>query len=163
MDPRAALRTGIDMAHLVVQSYLADLDDADLMRRPAPGCNHIKWQLGHLIVSEHKGLQSISPGSMPPLPAGFAERYTNQTAASDDSAAFDSKEELLRVAQQQRAATLAALSQMSDADLDKPSPEPIRAYAPTYGAVFSVQGSHWLMHAGQWAVVRRQLGRAPLF
>jgi hypothetical protein len=31
------------------------------------------------------------------------------------------------------------------------------------GALFSVEGSHWLMHAGQWAVIRRQLGRKPLF
>jgi len=22
---------------------------------------------------------------------------------------------------------------------------------------------HWLMHAGQWAVVRRKLGKPPLF
>jgi hypothetical protein len=29
--------------------------------------------------------------------------------------------------------------------------------------VFSMQGSHWMMHAGQWAVLRRKLGRPPLF
>jgi hypothetical protein len=31
------------------------------------------------------------------------------------------------------------------------------------GDVFSMQGGHLLMHAGQWAVVRRKLGRKPLF
>ncbi len=24
-------------------------------------------------------------------------------------------------------------------------------------------GDHWLMHLGQWSVIRRQLGRKPLF
>ena len=38
-----------------------------------------------------------------------------------------------------------------------------RSRAPSVGAAFSMQGGHWLMHAGQWAVVRRQLGREPIF
>ena len=29
--------------------------------------------------------------------------------------------------------------------------------------MFSLFGSHWLMHCGQWAVVRRELGRKPIF
>jgi hypothetical protein len=29
--------------------------------------------------------------------------------------------------------------------------------------IFLMQGTHWTMHAGQWAVIRRKLGRAPLF
>ncbi|MEX0819769.1 MAG: DinB family protein, partial [Pirellulaceae bacterium] len=65
--------------------------------------------------------------------------------------------------QEQRAGTLAALAKLSDEDLDKPSPEAIQSYAPNVAAAFSMQGSHWLMHAGQWAVVRRQLGKPPLF
>jgi len=36
-------------------------------------------------------------------------------------------------------------------------------HAPTIGAMFSMHGTHYVMHAGQWAVVRRQLGRKPLF
>ena len=36
--------------------------------------------------------EGVAPGSMPPLPGGFADRYTKETAASDDPAAFDSAE-----------------------------------------------------------------------
>ena len=52
---------------------------------------------------------------------------------------------------------------MSDADFDQPGPEPMRAYCPTVGSVFTLQGTHWMMHAGQWAIVRRKLGKPPLF
>ena len=97
---------------------------------------------------------------MPPLPAGFAEKYTNETAASDDPKAFATKAELMKAYKEQREGTLAALAKVTDADLDKPSGFD---WSPTVGSIYSLQGSHWLMHAGQWAVVRRQLGRKPLF
>ena len=100
---------------------------------------------------------------MPALPDGFVEKYTKETAASDDATAFCTKAELLAAAAEQWAAALAALAEMSDDDLDAATPEPVNAYAPTAGAVFSMLGSHWMMHSGQWVVVRRQLGRPPLF
>ncbi len=160
MNSREAIRLGLDTGNMVALSYVQDLSYADLMRRACPGINHINWQLGHLIVAENHMVNQACPGTMPGLPAGFAEKYTKETAASDDAAQFCAKEELLKAAAEQRAGTLAALEKLSDADLDRPTGI---EYAPTVGALFSLQGSHFLMHAGQWAVVRRQLGRAPLF
>ena len=78
----------------------------------------------------------------------------------DDPSAFCTKAELMQVAAEQRAATLAALEKIDESEFDKPTGV---EWAPTKGAMFSMQGSHWLMHAGQWAVIRRQLGRPPLF
>ena len=61
-----------------------------------------------------------------------------------------------------RAATLAALEEMPDADLDAPSPESFREYFPTVGQMFTLIGTHPMMHAGQFVVVRRQLGKPVL-
>jgi hypothetical protein len=119
--------------------------------------------MGHLISSEHQMINGVCPGSMPVLPDGFAERYTKETATSDDAAAFDSKAELRQLLEDQREGTLKALAGQSDEDLSKPAPEEMQAYAPTVADVFSLQGGHWMMHAGQWAIIRRQLGRPPLF
>ena len=102
-------------------------------------------------------------GAMPALPAGFAEKYSKDTAAVDDPAAFDSKAELVKLFEQQRAAALAALAKLSADDLEKPAPEKMQSYAPNFGSAFSMLGIHWTMHTGQWAVIRRQLGRAPMF
>ena len=48
------IKNTIDMGHMVLTTYLSDLSDADLMVRAVPGTNHIAWQLGHLIASEHQ-------------------------------------------------------------------------------------------------------------
>ncbi len=163
MNGSEAIKAGIDMGDMITMSYIQDLTDEQMMQRPHPECNHLKWQIGHLIASENMMINGVAPGSMPALPEGFGERYSKETATSDDASAFDSKDELLRLYQEQRAGTLAALANCSDEDLNAPAPESMQSYAPTVGAAFSMQGSHWLMHAGQWAVVRRQLGKPPLF
>ena len=160
MNVKEALKLSIDMGRMVSMGYVDDLSDEELMRRPHPECNHIKWQLGHLISSEHMMMEQVASGSMPPLPDGFPERYTKETAASDDPSVFDTKADLLKTFEAQRAGTLAALEKTDEADFSR---ETGVEYAPTVGAMFELQGSHWLMHAGQWAVIRRMLGRAPLF
>ncbi len=160
MDSREAIKGSIDTADFVAMGYLADLTDQDFMLRPHPGCNHINWQIGHLVTAEHDLIEKVAPGAMPALPVGFAEQYTKETATSNDPTKFGKKDELLRVAKEQRAATLAALSKVSDADLDRPTG---LDYAPTVGAMFLLQGSHWLMHCGQWVIVRRSLGKPALF
>jgi hypothetical protein len=160
MNTRDALKLGIDMGDYVSLSYIQDLSDEELMERPHPECNHLNWQVGHLIASENEMMKLVAPECMPPLPPGFAERYSRDAATSNDPAKFCKKEELLRVQKEQRAGTLAALAKMRDEDFDKPTGVD---YAPTVGAMLSMQGSHWLMHCGQWVIVRRRFGRPPLF
>ncbi len=160
MDIRDAFRLNLEVSEMVCMGYIEDLQDEQLMLRPHPDCNHINWQLGHLIVSEHEMLSKVAPGKAAPLPEGFAEKYSRDTAKSDNPADFAKKEELLAAYRQQRQAALAALAEAQDADFDKPSG---LDYAPTVGAVFNMLGSHWLMHAGQWVIVRRQLGLKAKF
>ena len=163
MNAREALKASMDTGNMVSMAYLDDLTDEDFMRRPHVGCNHINWQVGHLVASENQMVNGIIPGSMPDLPEGFADRYTKETATSDDAAAFATKEGLLRAYNEQRAAAVVALDGLTDEQLDSASPEEMQGYASTFGAVFNLLGGHWLMHAGQWVIVRRELGREPLF
>ena len=160
MQAHDVIRQVIEMGNTVGMGYLSDLTDDDLLQRPDPGCNHVNWQVGHLIVSENHSINQAVPDSMPPLPAGFAEKYSPSTAGRDDLSAFATKAELMETLQQQRAATLNVLGTLSAEDLDKATGI---SYAPTVSSLFTLQGTHWLMHAGQWVVVRRQLGHAPLF
>lgn len=156
VNSRDAIKLSLDMGEFVAMTYLADLTDNDLMLRPHPKCNHLNWQIGHIISSEHKLLKDIVPGGMPSLPAGFAEKYTQETAALDDASKFSSKDELMSTYKVQRAATLKGLAAMSDSQLDANTGV---EYAPSVGSMFALQGSHWLMHCGQWVIVRRNLGK----
>jgi len=163
MNAHDALKLALRSSDGVWKMYLDDLSDAELLERPVDKANHIAWQLGHLITAENGLTSQVCPGVMPELPEGFAERHTSETAASDDPNSFLSKDEYLQLFQQQRTATLAALDGLTAEQLDEPAPEDLRHICQTVGGVFALQASHWTMHAGQWAVIRRKLGRPPLF
>jgi hypothetical protein len=163
MNAHQAIQLVLDDASMITNMYLSDLTDADLLARPVPGANHIAWQLGHLLLSGYRIVEAVAPGALPALPADFAEKYTTETAALDDPAAFHTKQVYLDAYEQQWSAIRKALDGVSEADLDKPAPEQFRSFLKSVGHAFSLQASHWLMHAGQWAIIRRKLGRPPLF
>lgn len=163
MTIAAHIKAALELPRFVVHSYLEDLADDDLFVRPLETMNHIAWQLGHLIAGEHSHIEQVVPQSMPRLPDHFVEQHSKETAGSNDRARFLTKAAYLRLMEQQRAGTLSVLATLSDEELSQPSPEPIRYFGPTVGCVFAGESAHWMMHAGQWAVVRRKLGRPPLF
>ena len=162
MNAKDALRSTMDLSLFVLEKYVSDLSDADLLMRPGPGCNHLAWQLGHLIASEVGLLSGICPGKAAELPAGFAEKHDKDKTGSDDPSQFCTKQEYLDLFAKARAATQAALAELPEATLDAPSPERLRSMFPTVASVFTLIGTHPMMHAGQFVVVRRQLGKPVL-
>jgi hypothetical protein len=161
VDIKQAIEFNFRMADFVVNAYLTDLDDKDLLVRPVPGANHIAWQLGHLIFAERYMVERVAPGSMDPLPEDF-ERYGRGSAATDNPEEYLSKEAYLELAKKVRAGTLRVVERLSPADLDQPVTQ-IPPFAKNAGEALLTVGGHWLMHVGQWAMVRRKIGRPPLF
>ena len=113
LHTKEAIQSAMDMSLFVLNSYLADLSDEELMLRPSPECNHLNWQLGHLISSEVHLVNSICPGKGATLPEGFAEQYDKSTTGSDDPAQFRDKGELQALFTEVRAATLAACGKIA--------------------------------------------------
>ncbi len=163
MNAKEAIKAASVVPDFLWKAYIEDLTDEEMLVRPVEGANHIKWQLGHVIASERGLVETVCPGKMPALPEGFAERYAKETASSDDPAAFDSKADLIRLAEEQNAAAAQVLESLSDADLEQPMPEKYQMFGPTVAHLFTMLPAHWTMHAGQWAVIRRKLGKPPLF
>ena len=157
------LRQSLELPAFIVKAFLQDLSDDELFVRPASGMNHIAWQLGHLLCSENSHINLVTASQMPPLPAGFAEQHAHRTTGIDDPGSFRTKNEYLALIGEQRSATLQLLTGLSDTELQEPSPASIGYLGPTVACVFSGTATHWMMHAGQWSVVRRKLGRQPLF
>ena len=163
MNAKDALRGALKANHDILKMYLADLSDADLLVRPVPNANHIAWQLGHLISAEAR-FQTMVPGGQPvELPAGFDKQHNKETAAAQAPAGFRTKQEYLDLFDRVRNATMAALDRVADADLDKPIEGQIARLAPNVGALFFLLANHEMMHAGQFTVVRRKLGKPVLF
>jgi len=163
MNTQEAISATLGTSSMVLNSYFGDLTDTELLTRPAEGCNHLAWQLGHLIASECNLLEMICPGSAAALPDGFADQHSKEMAGEDDAAKFCTKQEYLDLFDKVHAATLAALKKCSDADLDKPGPEEFGELCPTIGHVFVLIATHGMMHSGQFVPVRRKLGKPVLF
>lgn len=159
MNAKDSIKGTMALSLTVLKSYYGDMSDAELMKRPGPGCNHLAWQLGHLIASEAQLLEMLAPGTAPALPAGFAEQHNKETIGSDDASKFYTKQQYTDLLDKVRAATEAVLDKLPDGDLDKPGPERMRRMCPTIGSFFGLIATHPMMHAGQFVPVRRALGK----
>jgi hypothetical protein len=164
MNGKDAIKTALRGTAHLLNWYLSDLSDADLLVRPVPGANHIAWQLGHLIVAEDSLIGKHIPGaSFPELPAGFREKHTKEAASSDAPTAFLKKTEYLSLFNNLREMSVTAVDKLSDADLDRPNTGNMAKFAPTLGELLLLQSNHTMMHVGQFSAVRRKLGKPVLF
>jgi uncharacterized damage-inducible protein DinB len=164
VNAKDAIKHALNANHWVLTSYLADLSDADLLVRPVPGANHIAWQLGHLIAAEGVMFMQQIPGAKPvELPAGFADQHGKDTSSSDSPTGWKSKAEYLELFGKVRKALIEALDQLPDADLEKATTGRVATIAPTVGALLLLAANHEMMHAGQFTVIRRKLGKPVLF
>lgn len=147
----------------LLKNALADFSDADMVVRPCPGANHAAWQLGHLIVAETHFGNTVKPGIMPELPAGFSDKFNKSTTSIDDPKAFASKAELLSQFEKTRTGTIKWVRSLSPQDMEKPMPEQLQRFAKTVGHLAVVLPIHTTMHLGQIQVIRRKLGKPVLF
>jgi hypothetical protein len=163
VQAKDAIKSALNSTQNMLEMFVSDLSDADLLVRPVPNANHIAWQLGHLISSEpgivHMELPDVA---YPNLPAGFEQQHSKEMAAVDPPKGFLTKAEYLALAKQVRGATLALLDKVSDADLDRPSTGRMAKWTPRLADMFLLLSSHTMMHAGQFSVVRRKLGKPVL-
>jgi len=145
----------------IMSTYLKDMTDEDILVCPVEGAHHAAWQLGHLIVSESCMMDGVKPGAGIVLPPNFESAHGKEVPL-DSKIGFWKVAEYRELLTNQRAKTLELLTSLSDAELAKPAPEFMRAYAPHVSSVFLSIATHETMHAGQIAVIRRRLGKAVL-
>ena len=164
MNGIETIQAALEGTKATLNWFVGDLSDADLFVRPAPTANHIAWQIGNVIVGDqHLVSEQLPEASYPELPAGFKENHGAEGAKKDGPEGFLSKAEYLALFESVRAATIAAVGKLSDADLDRPTKGRMLAFAPKLGDLLLLVSNHTLMHAGQFSVIRRLLGKPVLF
>lgn len=146
----------------LVFPMLEDLSSAPHVPATAGG-NHAHWVLGHLLTSEgqFRTMMDGTPNryeSLKPLFGGGSQ--PDPTGAS-----YSPYNELLSQLKSMHEATIAWLSGMSEADLDRQSemiPPGFEGFFGTWRQVLLVRSMHWMNHRGQLADCRRAAGRPPL-
>jgi hypothetical protein len=147
----------------VVEMTLADFTGDELMVRPVPGANHALWQLGHLVATTAY-FASLVPGvKVPAIPAEWGERFGKKGQGVEDPKAFAGKGELLAAFKGIVDALAEGVRKLSPEDLDRPTPESLKGFAPTVGHLVGILAPHWTMHVGQFQVIRRKFGKPVLF
>jgi hypothetical protein len=163
MQAKELAKTALESTQYLLNMYLNDLSDADLLVRPVPNANYIGWQLAHLIASEKGMMAELLPGvQYPELPTALVTFGDTKTATQPASAPF-TKAQYLEWFGKVRGATLAAVGKLSDSDLDRPTTGPMAQFAPNLGAMLILLANHTLMHGGQFSVVRRALSKPVIF
>lgn len=159
MDAKQAIQMVLDTSSYILESYLGDLSDEEILLRPVQGANQVAWQLGHLVVNEHRCLKALSPSHAVELDEQFFNAYQKECLVELDRSSGRSKETYMELLTEQRSLSLRYLDSLSTEQLDLPGPSHMRDYAPTQGAALAQQGIHTTMHCGQIAVLRRALNK----
>jgi hypothetical protein len=162
MNGREAIQTALEATKGNLRMYVGDFSDADFLVRPVPGANHTAWQIGNVIAGDVFFISQELPDTpYPELPKGFSELHGNDGAKKDEG--FLTKAEYLALFEKVRSATIAAVGKLTDADLDRSVTGKGKVLAATLGKLFIMLSNHTLMHAGQFTVIRRKLGKPVLF
>jgi len=158
------LITALESTKGTLEMLVGDFTDAELLVRPVPGANHAAWQIGNVILGDPFLVKAVIPNAVyPELPAGFTDLHGGKGAKLDSSPGFLTKDGYLKLLNETRAATIAAVSKLTEADPDRPSPESMRWAGPTVAHVLLFVANHTIQHAGQFSVIRRKLGKPVLF
>jgi uncharacterized damage-inducible protein DinB len=164
MRAKDAVNLVLRSAQETMQMFLGDLSDKDLTVRPVPSANNIAWQLAHLCTAEKHLLADQLPGvQYPAIPPAIESLGNERTGKVDPPEGYLPKAKYLECLAQLRAATVAAVDKLADADLDKPTTNTMAKFAPTLGALLILTANHTLMHGGQFTVVRRALNKPVVF
>lgn len=161
MNPNQFLIDSIRQSHELVAMHLADFTDAELLVRPVPGANHAAWQLQQVANFDVIIANTLAPDSTPPFPEQY--KATKANVDSDDAAQFMKKDEVLAVLKSASEVICKTLATATQDELEQPTPEGFRDFAPTMGNLVALSATHGAMHLGQIQVIRRKLGKVRVF
>jgi len=144
-------------------SELEQMAEKPLTRPGAFGGNHPMWIVGHLAVAEGR-VQKMLHGTPNPV-EHWKPLFDWGSTPTDDASKYPPFKEVLGTYRALRAKTMAYVDQLTDADLDRPTPVPppqLKGFE-TIGQMLMIFACHQSMHAGQGVVTCRAAGRTPTF
>jgi hypothetical protein len=144
----------------LLQRYVADLTPEEFLHRPADNANCTAWLIGHLTLTDRRGLALLGVTDLPALPADFEKRFSRDEG-SPQASDFGDVANLMPLFDKHRGMLIDAVKRVAPAQFDKPLETP-RPLFKTLGEMINFYAHHTTMHAGQITIIRRSLGRPPL-
>jgi hypothetical protein len=133
---------------------------------PTPAVTHIAWQVGHLAMAQYRlaleRIRGAKPEDAEMISPEFL-RYFGRGAIPQLGAAHDfSIEQILQVYNRVFEVANRELSTLAGEDLDTPPIVPHQLFTTKLGSLFW-SARHEMLHAGQIGLLRRLMGKPPLW
>lgn len=164
MDRKAFIIEQIHITRAYTLDTLKDLPAAWWFSIPPAGISHIGWQVGHLAMAQYRLLldrmRPATPADESLISTPFLALFGRGSIPTADLTLYPAPHALLSTLANVHAASLAQLQSMSDPDLDAPVLKPHMFAKTKYdSATWCVR--HEMLHVGQIALLKRQLGAPP--
>jgi hypothetical protein len=142
------------------------IDPADWFRIPSAGVSHIGWQIGHLAFAEYRlvlaRVRGPKPGDDQLISEEFTRLFGARSTPDADASRYPGPAAIRATLDRVHAQVLTELPRFDAAALAAPMESP-HAIAKTKMESLFWCAAHELVHAGQIGLLRRQLGKEPLW
>ncbi|MFQ5495576.1 MAG: DinB family protein, partial [Phycisphaerae bacterium] len=142
----------------------ADIEESRWFEMPAPGVNHVAWQVGHLAASQVAliHVRCCAENAEDCLPAGFKDCFGRGSTPVSDPAAYPPIPEIRAVFDRIQNEAIRRITALPDAEWTREAgPPPSPMFTTKEGAIGTAV-MHETFHAGQIALLRRFFGKAAL-
>ena len=146
---------------------LATIPEADWFAVPAGCPSHVAWQVGHLafaearLVVERVGGRTEVGGGV--LPGDFVTLFARNSIPDAGPANRSTPAEIRRVLDRVHGTALQTLRDTADTDLETLVPGTPHRFCRTKADYARWVSHHEFLHAGQIGLIRRMLGKGPVW
>lgn len=145
----------LDFTRQATAGFLNGIEGDLFFKRFCETGGNAAYIAGHIAATDDMTLQMLAG-----QPAGLTEQETKLFGGgaepSENPADYPSRERIMELFAERRAAVLAYFKSLSDAELTAPVESPMAQFGDTRAKLMSSLAWHEGMHAGQLTVIRRQ-------
>jgi len=166
LSPRLTLALDqLRMARKYVLERLTDFHEDEWYAMPG-GVTHAAWQAGHLAMAEYRLCLVRIRGELPDdeqlISSAFLKLFGKGSEPDPDPSIYLPRSEIMETLSRVHEAALVECANLKDADLDATSLTPHPWFTTKLGSL-SWCAAHEMSHAGQLGLLRRLLGKKPIW
>lgn len=130
------------------------------------GVTHAAWQAGHLAMAEYRlcldRIRGVRPDDERIISTEFLMLFGKGSGPNPDPSVYPSRSEIMATLERVHEAALSECATLTDADLDATALKPHPWFTTKIGSL-SWFAAHEMSHAGQLGILRRLLGKKPIW
>lgn len=160
VSKKDTLRDHVATIHSAINRLIADISEQESMVTHGDNPNHIKWLTGHLAFTAMLAGKTL--GSIEIMPDGWGKLFGRGSESPAKLPTFPPMSEVIAKLHELQGKLLERIDSATDDQLDtKCQIAPGWEDSPINSILFLC--AHDFYHAGQMAMIRRQLGRERSF